>query len=68
MSVLESEFIKISTTDLQKTMKFYLNLGFETILKTFDRNANEQVAYLQFKNIIIKSNENLNVKDRKSVV
>lgn len=68
MSVLESEFIKISTTDLQKTMKFYLNLGFETILKTFDRNANEQVAYLQFKNIIIKSNENLNVNEKLGII
>jgi len=68
MSILENEFIKIPTTDLQKTMKFYLNLGFETILKTFDRKANEQVAYLKLKNIVIISNENLNTNEKLGVV
>ncbi|SFC97826.1 VOC family protein [Clostridium uliginosum] len=56
--------IVIPTTNLQKTIKFYLDLGFETILKTFNIEANEQVAFLQFKDIIIQTNETLNAKEK----
>ena len=69
MSMLEpigkgNKYIKVTTTNLQKTMKFYLDLGFETILRTFNKKANEQVAYLQFKDIVIKTNENLNANGK----
>jgi len=42
-------------------MKFYIDLGFEPILRTFNKQANEQVAFLQFKDIVIEINETLNV-------
>jgi len=45
-------------------MIFYLDLGFETILRTFNKQANEQVAFLQFKDIVIKINETLNAKGK----
>lgn len=64
MPILDSTEIKhinIPTTNLQKTMKFYIDLGFETIFRTFDKNANEQVAFLKFKDIVIETNETLNV-------
>ena len=62
MSILDSteiKRIKFSTNNLQKTMKFYIDLGFETILRTFNKEANEQVAFLQFKDIVIETNETL---------
>lgn len=55
---------KILTTNFKKTMIFYLDLGFETILRTFNKQANEQVAFLQFKDIVIKINETLNAKGK----
>ncbi|MBK5242439.1 MAG: glyoxalase [Clostridium sp.] len=42
-------------------MKFYIDLGFETIFRTFNKDANEQVAFLRFKDIVIETNETLNV-------
>lgn len=45
-------------------MKFYIDLGFETILRTFNKQANEQVAFLQFKDIVIEINETLNAKGK----
>ena len=60
----EIKHIKISTINLQKTMKFYIDLGFETILRTFNKEANEQVALLQFKDIVIETNETLNSKGK----
>ena len=67
MPILDSteiKHIKISTINLQKTMKFYIDLGFETILRTFNKEANEQVAFLQFKDIVIETNETLNTKGK----
>jgi len=64
MPILDSTEIKcinIPTANLQKTMKFYIDLGFETIFRTFNKDANEQVAFLRFKDIVIESNETLNV-------
>ena len=42
-------------------MKSYIDLGFETIFRTFNKDANEQVAFLRFKDIVIETNETLNV-------
>ncbi|MGV8979892.1 VOC family protein [Clostridium sp.] len=64
MPILDSTEIRcinIPTENLQKTMKFYIDLGFETIFRTFNKDANEQVAFLRFKDIVIESNETLNV-------
>jgi len=54
--------IGIPTTNLQKTIRFYADLGFETILKAFNTEVNEQVAFLQFRDIVIVANETLNLK------
>ena len=67
MPILDSteiKHIKLPTNNLQKTMKFYIDLGFETILRTFNKDANEQVAFLQFKDIIIETNETLNTLEK----
>jgi len=66
MPILDSteiKHIKLPTSNLQKTMKFYIDLGFETIFRTFNKDANEQVAFLRFKDIVIETNENINVED-----
>ena len=66
MSILdettEIAYIGIQTSNLQKTIKFYADLGFKTILKTFNMVLNEQVAFLQFKDIVIEANETLKIK------
>ena len=67
MPILDSTEIKsinIPTTNLQKTMKFYIDLGFETIFRIFNKDANEQVAFLRFKDIVIETNETLNVLEK----
>ncbi|MBU3090873.1 hypothetical protein KPL35_02130 [Clostridium sp. CF011] len=67
MPILDSteiKHIKISTINLQKTMKFYIDLGFKTILRTFNKEANEQVAFLRFKDIVIETNDTLNTKGK----
>jgi len=68
MSILDettgSAHIGIPTANLQKTIKFYADLGFETLLKTFNKEKNEQVAFLRFKDIIIESNETLNTRGK----
>lgn len=63
-----SVHIGIQTSNLQKTIKFYADLGFETILKTFNIKVNEQVAFLQFKDIVIEANETLHAKEKVGVI
>ena len=60
----ELKHIKIPTMNLKKTMKFFIDLGFETTLRTFNKEANEQIVFLQFKDIIIETNETLDTKTK----
>jgi len=60
----EVKHIKIPTSNLKRAMKFYIDLGFETTLRTFNKEANEQVVFLQFKDIVIETNETLNAKTK----
>ena len=52
------QHIGIPTNDLEKTIDFYQKLGFEVTLRTINKEANEQVAFLKLKTLVIETYEN----------
>lgn len=50
--------IGIPTNDIGKTIRFYQGIGFDIILETVNEKANEQVAFLQAKSLVIETYEN----------
>jgi catechol 2,3-dioxygenase-like lactoylglutathione lyase family enzyme len=49
------QHVGIPTTDINKTIKFYQNLGFELAFSTTDDSGNLDVAFLKLKNLIIET-------------
>ena len=56
------QHIGIPTNDIAKTISFYESIGFEVALKTFNKEANEAVAFLKLGNLVIEAYENHNAK------
>jgi lactoylglutathione lyase len=52
------QHVGIPTDDIEKTIAFYCGLGFEVALRTINKSANEQVAFLRLKNLTIETYEN----------
>lgn len=52
------QHIGIPTNNLDETIAFYQKLGFETILETINEEANERVAFLKLKTLVIETYEN----------
>lgn len=50
------QHIGIPTNDIEKTINFYLTLGFSIALRT--QNGDEEVAFLQLHNLIIETYQN----------
>ena len=50
--------IGIPTNDMEKTIEFYRNLGFQVLLETYNEKACEKVALLQLQNYCIETFEN----------
>ena len=50
--------IGIPTNDMEKTIEFYRNLGFQVLLETYNEKACEKVAFLQLQNYCIETFEN----------
>ncbi|MCC8154072.1 MAG: VOC family protein [Tannerellaceae bacterium] len=50
------QHIGIPTNDIEKTISFYEGLGFELTYRT--ANGDEQVAFLQLKNLVIETYQN----------
>lgn len=50
------QHIGIPTNDIEKTIQFYEQLGFNIALKT--KNGSETVAFLQMQNLVIETYEN----------
>ena len=48
------QHIGIPTNDIEKTIAFYLSLGFDIALRTVNETANEQVCFLKLKNLCIE--------------
>lgn len=52
------QHIGIPTNDIEKTIAFYKELGFETALQTINEEADEKVAFLKLKTLVIETYEN----------
>lgn len=52
------QHIGLPTNDIEKTVAFYEGLGFAVALRTENKAANEQVAFLRLKNITIETYQN----------
>lgn len=52
------QHIGIPTNDVEKTIEFYVGLGFEIALFTLNEAANEKVAFLRLGNLMIETYEN----------
>lgn len=56
------QHIGIPTNDIEKTIEFYNNLGFEIALQTINEEADEKVAFLKLKTLVIETYENRQAK------
>ena len=56
------QHIGIPTNDIEKTIAFYKELGFETALQTINKEADEKVAFLKLKTLVIETYENKTAK------
>lgn len=56
------QHIGIPTNDIEKTIEFYKNLGFEIALRTINEEAGEKVAFLKLKTLVIETYENKQAK------
>ena len=56
------QHIGIPTNDIEKTIAFYKELGFETALQTINKEADEKVAFLKLKTLVIETYENKDAK------
>lgn len=52
------QHIGLPTNDLDKTIAFYLALGFEIALQTVNEQAGERVAFLRLGNLTVECYEN----------
>lgn len=52
------QHIGIPTNDIEETVSFYRKLGFETALRTVNEEANEKVAFLKLKTLVVETYEN----------
>lgn len=62
------QHIGIPTDDIEKTVAFYAGLGFETLLRTKNEEANEPVAFLRLKNLTIETYETRTATNRAGAV
>lgn len=52
------QHIGIPTNDIEKTIAFYVSLGFSVVLRTINEAAKEQVCFLRLKNLCIETYQN----------
>lgn len=52
------QHIGVPTNDIDATTAFYGKLGFETVLRTVNKEADEQVAFLKLGTLVIETYEN----------
>lgn len=52
------QHIGIPTNDIEKTIAFYKELGFEAVLRTVNEEAGEEVAFLKLETLVIETYEN----------
>lgn len=52
------QHIGIPTNDMEKTIAFYLSLGFEIAHRTVNEAAGEEVCFLRLKNLCVETYQN----------
>ena len=62
------QHIGIPTNDIEKTIAFYKELGFETALQTINKEADEKGAFLKLKTLVIETYENKAAKLESGVI
>lgn len=62
------QHIGIPTNDIEKTVAFYHELGFETAFETVNEAAGERVAFLRCGSLVIETYENHQAAERNGAV
>jgi catechol 2,3-dioxygenase-like lactoylglutathione lyase family enzyme len=62
------QHIGIPTNNIAKTIDFYQGLGFETVYQTYNKSADEKVAFLQLDNLVIETYENKTAEMKKGAI
>lgn len=52
------QHIGVPTNDMETTVQFYHQLGFETAFETINKAADEKVVFLKCRNLVIEAYEN----------
>lgn len=52
------QHVGIPTNDIETTIQFFEKLGFETALRTTNEEADEKVAFLRLRSLVIETYEN----------
>lgn len=55
------QHIGIPTDNIEKTILFYEDMGFDKVYETYNENANQKVAFLQLGNLMIETYEEENI-------
>lgn len=56
------QHIGIPTNNIKETIDFYKKLGFNIVLQTVNKEANEKVAFLKLNTLVIETYENMSAK------
>ncbi len=62
------QHLGIPVSDIDKTIEFYTSLGFEPVLLTENKAANERVAFLQLGNLIIEAYGNKETEKKSGAI
>ena len=62
------QHLGIPTNDIEKTIDFYMSLGFCIVLRTVNEAAGEQVCFLQLKNLVIETYQNGNAINKTGAI
>ncbi len=62
------QHLGIPVSDIDKTIEFYTSLGFEPVLLTENKAANERVAFLQLGNLIIEAYGNKDTEKKSGAI
>ncbi|WP_444546594.1 VOC family protein [Clostridium weizhouense] len=67
-NMLGMAHIGLPTKNIEKTKEFYKSLGFKVLMETFNEEAQEKVAFLELKDIVLETYETLNVAGKSGAI
>ena len=62
------QHIGIPTDNIEKTVLFYEEMGFDKVYETYNKSANQKVAFLQFGTLMIETYEEENISKADGVI